>query len=158
MMSQRVLIKLLGLSRQIEELHSQLKEKDLEINRLKSEISRFQLAETTVDMSADDSKKEYIRALEQRDQRIDQLKTELENVTRLKNQELANLTQKMEFIMDEKDHQIKRLNALGGDSKKEGNARKEAISAETGRKNFDGKLPVISKTKEQSELISGKLL
>ena len=58
-------------------------------------------------MSADDSKKEYIRALEQRDQRIDQLKTELENVTRLKNQELANLTQKMEFIMDEKDHQIK---------------------------------------------------
>ena len=77
------------------------------INRLKSEISRFQLAETTVDMSADDSKKEYIRALEQRDQRIDQLKTELENVTRLKNQELANLTQKMEFIMDEKDHQIK---------------------------------------------------
>ena len=65
------------------------------------------MAETTVDMSADDSKKEYIRALEQRDQRIDQLKTELENVTRLKNQELANLTQKMEFIMDEKDHQIK---------------------------------------------------
>jgi cGMP-dependent protein kinase len=146
-----------GLSRQIEELHSQLKEKDLEINRLKSEISRFQLAETTVDMSADDSKKEYIRALEQRDQRIDQLKTELENVTRLKNQELANLTQKMEFIMDEKDHQIKRLNALGSDSKKEGNARKEAISAETGRKNFDGKLPVISKTKEQSELISDAL-
>jgi len=46
---------------------------------------------------------------------------------------------------------------LGGESKKEGNARKEAISAETGRKNFDGKLPVISKTKEQSELISGKL-
>ena len=46
---------------------------------------------------------------------------------------------------------------MGGESKKEGNARKEAISAETGRKNFDGKLPVISKTKEQSELISGKL-
>ena len=31
MMSQRVLIKFLGLSRQIEELHSQLKEKDLEV-------------------------------------------------------------------------------------------------------------------------------
>ena len=44
---------------------------------------------------------------------------------------------------------------MGGDDKKSGNARKEAISAETGRKNFDGKLPVISKTKEQSELISG---
>ena len=45
---------------------------------------------------------------------------------------------------------------MGGNDKKEGNARKEAISAETGRKNFDGKLPVISKTKEQAEIISGK--
>ena len=53
---------------------------------------------------------------------------------------------------------VQRLNALGGNDKKEGNARKEAISAETGRKNFDGKLPVISKTKEQAEIISGKQL
>ena len=63
-------------------------------------------------MSSDDQMQEYVCALEQRDQRIDNLRTELENVTRLKNQELANLTQKMEFIMDEKDHQIKVRNKI----------------------------------------------
>ena len=67
----------------------------------------MKLAEGTSDMSGDARLEQYKQALKQRDDRINNLKTELENVTRLKNQELANLTQKMEFIMDEKDHQIK---------------------------------------------------
>merc|ERR1719399_716084 len=63
----------------------------------------------------------------------------------------------MEFIMDEKDHQIKRLNALGGDGKKDGNIR-TAISAETSKNKLLGnKLPKIEKNSQEAEVISDAL-
>lgn len=67
----------------------------------------MKLAEGTSDMSGDARLEQYKQALKQRDDRINNLKTELENVTQKMNKELTALNQKMEFIMDEKDHQIK---------------------------------------------------
>lgn len=117
----------------------------------------MKLAEGTSDLSGDARLEQYKQALKQRDDRINNLKTELENVTQKMNKELTALNQKMEFIMDEKDHQIKRLNALGGDGKKDGNIR-TAISAETGRKVLSGgKLPKIEKNSHEAEIISDAL-
>ena len=67
----------------------------------------MKLAEGTSDLSGDARLEQYKQALKQRDDRINNLKTELENVTQKMNKELTALNQKMEFIMDEKDHQIK---------------------------------------------------
>jgi len=116
----------------------------------------MKLAEGTSDLSGDARLEQYKQALKQRDDRINNLKTELENVTQKMNKELTALNQKMEFIMDEKDHQIKRLNALGGDGKKDGNIR-TAISAETGRKVLGNKLPKIEKNSHEAEIISDAL-
>ena len=51
---------------------------------------------------------------------------------------------------------FQRLNALGGDGKKDGNIR-TAISAETSKNKLLGnKLPKIEKNSQEAEVISGK--
>jgi len=144
-------------NQKVDDLQIQLNDKERKLNDVQSEVERMKLAEGTTDMSGDARLEQYKQALKQRDDRINNLKTELENVTQKMNKELTALNQKMEFIMDEKDHQIKRLNALGGDDKKDGNVR-TAISAETGRKVLTGgKLPKIEKNSHEAEIISDAL-
>jgi len=144
-------------NQKVDDLQIQLNDKERKLNEVQSEVERMKLAEGTSDMSGDARLEQYKQALKQRDDRINNLKTELENVTQKMNKELTALNQKMEFIMDEKDHQIKRLNALGGDGKKDGNIR-TAISAETGRKVLSGgKLPKIEKNSHEAEIISDAL-
>jgi chromosome segregation ATPase len=142
---------------QIDNLQSALNDKERQLNQATSELERMKLADETKDLAGDQRLEQYKQALQQRDARINNLKAELENVTQKMNKELTALNQKMEFIMDEKDHQIKRLNALGGtETKKDGNVR-TAISAETGRKIVGGKLPKIDKTEAEAEVISEAL-
>jgi len=144
-------------NQKIDDLQIQLNDKERKLNDVQSEVERMKLAEGTSDMSGDARLEQYKQALKQRDDRINNLKTELENVTQKMNKELTALNQKMEFIMDEKDHQIKRLNALGGDGKKDGNIR-TAISAETGKKVLaGGKLPKYEKNSHEAEIISDAL-
>ena len=67
-----------------------------------------------------DSQKDemYQTEIKNRDERINQLKFEIESIIQQKNKEIDALSQKMLSVMDEKDHQIKRLNALGAGAKK----------------------------------------
>jgi len=144
-------------NQKVDDLQIQLNDKERKLNEVQSEVERMKLAEGTSDMSGDARLEQYKQALKQRDDRINNLKTELENVTQKMNKELTALNQKMEFIMDEKDHQIKRLNALGGDGKKDGNIR-TAISAETSKNKLLGnKLPKIEKNSQEAEVISDAL-
>jgi len=144
-------------NQKVDDLQIQLNDKERKLNDVQSEVERMKLAEGTSDMSGDARLEQYKQALKQRDDRINNLKTELENVTQKMNKELTALNQKMEFIMDEKDHQIKRLNALGGDGKKDGNIR-TAISAETSKNKLLGnKLPKIEKNSHEAEIISDAL-
>lgn len=144
-------------NQKVDDLQIQLNDKERKLNEVQSEVERMKLAEGTSDMSGDARLEQYKQALKQRDDRINNLKTELENVTQKMNKELTALNQKMEFIMDEKDHQIKRLNALGGDGKKDGNIR-TAISAETSKNKLLGnKLPKIEKNTHEAEIISDAL-
>ena len=51
----------------------------------------------------------YQTEIKNRDERINQLKYEIESVIQQKNKEIDALSQKMLSVMDEKDHQIKVL-------------------------------------------------
>jgi CRP-like cAMP-binding protein len=153
----RALEDLKGARQEIDNLQSTINDKERQLNQATAELERLKLADATKDFAGDQRLEEYKKALLQRDGRINNLKAELENVTQKMNKELSALNQKMEFIMDEKDHQIKRLNALGGTEKKDGNVR-TAISAETGRKiQPGGKLPKIEKTEAETEIIAEAL-
>ena len=63
--------------------------------------------QTSALQSDEEKVKKYKHAVQIRDQRITELKTELENIKSRMTKELAAANQKMAFIMDEKDHQIK---------------------------------------------------
>lgn len=56
-----------------------------------------------------DSQKDemYQTEIKNRDERINQLKFEIESIIQQKNKEIDALSQKMLSVMDEKDHQIK---------------------------------------------------
>lgn len=141
-----------------DQLQSTLNDRERHINGLESEIQRMRLTNDTENLGDDDKLNKYRKEVAQRDERINQLKNELENVIQQKNKELDALNQKMLSVMDEKDYQIRRLNALGGTGgKKDGNIR-TAISAETGKKIDPSNLPTIPKTKAESELIMDALL
>ena len=62
-------------------------------------------------MNGDERIQKYKLAVKQRDERIADLKSSIENVIQKKNAELAAMDQKMQFIMDEKDKKIK-VNSL----------------------------------------------
>jgi len=133
-------------------LQSKLNDRERTINSLECEMNRWKLGETTKNMDESEKIEKYKQELKQRDARINQLKNEVENVLQQKNKELDALNQKMLSVMDEKDYQIRRLNALGGGAtKKDGNIR-TAISAETDKKH-QGQLPKYAKSKENAELI-----
>ena len=57
--------------------------------------------------SSDKKDEMYQTEIKNRDERINQLKYEIESVIQQKNKEIDALSQKMLSVMDEKDHQIK---------------------------------------------------
>ena len=67
----------------------------------------MKLSDQTSGMGSDERLQKYKQAVKARDERIADLKAEIENVKQKMSKELAAVNQKMEFIMDEKDHQIK---------------------------------------------------
>jgi len=141
----------------IDDLQSQLNDKERELNAVNAELERLDLGNQTSALQSDEEKvKKYKHAVQIRDQRITELKTELENIKSRMTKELAAANQKMAFIMDEKDHQIKRAKAMGKD---EGKAR-GAVAAEAGStKQVDpNKLPKIAKTQAETDIILEALL
>ena len=69
----------------------------------------MKLSDQTSGMGSDERLQKYKQAVKARDERIADLKAEIENVKQKMSKELAAVNQKMAFIMDEKDHQIKVL-------------------------------------------------
>lgn len=67
----------------------------------------MKLTDQTASMGSDERLQKYKQAVKQRDERIQDLKAEVENVKQKMSKELAAVNQKMAFIMDDKDHQIK---------------------------------------------------
>ena len=67
----------------------------------------MKLSDQTSGMGSDERLQKYKQAVKARDERIADLKAEIENVKQKMSKELAAVNQKMAFIMDEKDHQIK---------------------------------------------------
>lgn len=64
-------------------------------------------ADQTANAGTDDRLQKYKQAVKQRDDRIQDLKAEIENVKQKMSKELVAVNQKMAYIMDDKDHQIK---------------------------------------------------
>jgi len=142
----------------IDDLQSQLNDRERLLNAARAEVERLKLADSTANMGSDERLAEYIAALKQRDDRIADLKAKIENIAQKKDKELAAINQKMQFIMDEKDKKIKRLNALGADAKEDDGVRR-AIAAEANRQPVDpNKLPKVAKTQSESDLIFEALM
>ena len=78
-----------------------------QINEHTSEVNRLQLSHQTAGMGADQKEQLYQTEIKNRDERINQLKYEIESVIQQKNKEIDALSQKMMVVMDEKVHQIK---------------------------------------------------
>lgn len=135
-------------------LQSNLNDRDRQINEHKADMQRLVLANKANGQSDCQKDEMYQTEIKNRDERINQLKFEIESIIQLKNKEIDALSQKMLSVMDEKDHQIKRLNALGAGAKKGDNVR-IAISAEA--KKFDGNLPKFVKSPKESALIMDSL-
>ena len=70
-------------------------------------MKRLQLSQQTAGLGADQKEQLYQTEIKNRDERINQLKYEIESVIQQKNKEIDALSQKMLSVMDEKDHQIK---------------------------------------------------
>lgn len=132
-------------------LQSSLNDRERQINEFKAEMERLQLTQKAGGQSSDKKEEMYQTEIKNRDERINQLKYEIESVIQQKNKEIDALSQKMLSVMDEKDHQIKRLNALGAGATKKGDNVRIAISAEA--KKFDGHLPKIPKNPRETALI-----
>merc|ERR1712123_277170 len=143
----------------VDELQGALNDKERELNAAKAELDRMKLTDQTASMGSDERLQKYKQAVKQRDERIQDLKAEVENVKQKMSKELAAVNPKMAFIMDDKDHQIKRLNALGGETSENDNVRR-AIAAEANcHKQVDpNKLPKIPKNQAEADLIKEALL
>merc|ERR1711892_1113769 len=143
----------------VDELQGALNDRERELNAAKAELDRMKLTDQTASMGSDERLQKYKQAVKQRDERIQDLKAEVENVKQKMSKELAAVNQKMAFIMDDKDHQIKRLNALGGETSENDNVRR-AIAAEANcHKQVDpNKLPKIPKNQAEADLIKEALL
>ena len=85
------------------------KKREIQINEHTSEMERLRINEQARGLSDDGKNEVFQTEIKNRDERINQLKYELENVIQLKNKEIDALSQKMLSVMDEKDHQIKVL-------------------------------------------------
>ena len=70
-------------------------------------MNRLQLAQKSAGLGGDEKEELYQLEIKNRDERINQLKYEIESVIQQKNKEIDALSQKMLSVMDEKDHQIK---------------------------------------------------
>ena len=70
-------------------------------------MERLQLTQKAGGQSSDKKEEMYQTEIKNRDERINQLKYEIESVIQQKNKEIDALSQKMLSVMDEKDHQIK---------------------------------------------------
>merc|ERR1711892_881405 len=143
----------------VDELQGALNDKERELNAAKAELDRMKLTDQTASMGSDERLQKYKQAVKQRDERIQDLKAEVENVKQKMSKELAAVNQKMAFIMDDNDQQIKRLNALGGETSENDNVRR-AIAAEANcHKQVDpNKLPKIPKNQAEADLIKEALL
>jgi len=142
----------------VDVLAGQLAESEHKYNEVMAELERAQMVDSCKNMDPSTAAAEFNQQIKERDEKINQLKKELNQVNQEMSDQLAQINKKMMLVMDEKDHQIKRLNALGAnDGKQDGNLR-TAISAETGRKLPSGKLPVIEKSPSERKIIENALM
>ena len=70
-------------------------------------MQRLELANKSNGQSDSQKDEMYQTEIKNRDERINQLKFEIESIIQQKNKEIDALSQKMLSVMDEKDHQIK---------------------------------------------------
>jgi len=142
----------------VDVLTGQLADANHALNQVRAELERFNVAEATKQMDPDDARTELNHQIKVRDDKISQLKKELDSMTTEMNDQMQQLNKKMMLVMDEKDYQIKRLNALGANDGQDKDNLRTGISAETGRKLPDGKLPVIEKSESERKIIESALM
>merc|ERR1712134_222010 len=142
----------------VDVLTGQLADANHNLNQVRAELERFNVAEATKQMDPNDATTELNHQIKVRDDKISQLKKELDSMTTEMNDQMQQINKKMMLVMDEKDHQIKRLNALGANDGQDQDNLRTAISAETGRKLPDGKLPVIEKSDSERKIIESALM
>jgi len=143
-------------NQRLECLTRQLEDSQHKVNVVCAEMERFRIQEACSGMDSEAASLEYQKEIKTRDEKINQLKQEIEMLHTEMTDKLAETNKKMMLVMDEKERQIKRLNALGNNDKQE-NLR-TAISAETGRKLPPGKLPIIEKKPEERKCIETALM
>jgi len=140
-------------AQRIASLESQLAQKDKKLNEMSMELERYRLVESS---NSDPSSQAavFTAKLKTKDETILDLTRRLEKHESERMVELEQLNKKMELVMDEKDHQLKRLNALGAGG---GNLR-TAISSEPTRKLAGNKLPIIEKTHSERSILEKTLI
>ena len=88
-----------------------MNDKERELNAVQAELERLDLGKQTLALDSDEERiKKYKHAVLMRDQRINELKADLENVKSRMTREIEAANQKIVFLSDEKDSQIKVFN------------------------------------------------
>ncbi|CAG5110523.1 Oidioi.mRNA.OKI2018_I69.chr2.g4917.t1.cds [Oikopleura dioica] len=142
------------LVQKLQSVEDKLAKCQSENESLKSELARHQAVSS---VSKDASK--FDAELKSRDDKILDLSRQLQNLSMEKETEMVRINEKMALVMDEKDHQIKRLNALGPPADVRDGGLRTAISAEASKKVASPtKLPKIAKAAEEREAIEAALL
>lgn len=140
----------------IQALNGKLSESEEKYKEVCAELERLQLQQKSAGMSPEQKKDLMEAELKSRDDKINQLTKQIEQLNQEMEDQVGEINKKMLLVLNDKDHQIKRLNALGDLEAKEGGLR-TAISAETAKK-LPGKLPTIQKSPSEKKSIEGALM
>ena len=98
-------------------LTGQLTESEHKHNLVCAELERFHVLESLKGLDPKSATGEFNQQIKARDDKINQVKKELDQLTHEMSDQMAEINKKMMLVMGEKDHQIKvhnlRLSPMG---------------------------------------------